>query len=671
MTTTSSPSPPEHPVATVVVDTPLAHLDRPFEYLVPPELADDARPGARVKVRFAGRDRDGFVLERRAAQEYEGKLAPLRTVVSPVPVLSSDLALLARGVADRYAGTMADVLRLAVPPRHARAERRVLSTPRLPLPGVPELPAPQASAWRHYPAGPSLIRRLQAGESPSAAWTALPDAGAAEGWPAAIAEAVAATWRSGRGSIVVLPDHRDLDRLAAALEALMGPGAHVRLTADQGPERRWADWLRVRRGQVPVVIGSRAAAFAPVGRLGLALWWDDGDDLLEEPRAPYPHVREVLRERARICGAALVAGGYTRSVVVQHWVDEGVLQPVTAAAATIRARSPRVLVAGEGPEAARDPGAGGRLPSLAWRTAHSALNDGPVLVQVPRRGYLVGLSCQSCRTPVRCGACAGPMQLPGPGQQAQCRWCLTPDQGAPCSECGSHQRRSAVVGDRRTAEELGRAFPGVPLRISRAGQVLASVPESPALVVATPGAEPPAAGGYRAVLLLDGWALVDRAGLDASVEALRRWSAAAALCRPAEQGGAVVLTGVPPHSSVPAVEALVRWDSAWLAARDLAERAALGLPPVVSLAVLTGESEAVESAQAELAKADQPPQMLGPIPVAGTEGSVRLLARGRSHPGALADPRLLAALRALRSGRSARKENQTLRLQVDPPDPTG
>lgn len=58
-------------VAQVAVDTPLLHLDRPFDYVIPEQLpgADDAGevvPGTRVKVRFAGRERDGWVLGVRA-----------------------------------------------------------------------------------------------------------------------------------------------------------------------------------------------------------------------------------------------------------------------------------------------------------------------------------------------------------------------------------------------------------------------------------------------------------------------------------------------------------------------------------------------------------------------------------------------------------------------------
>ncbi len=76
------------PVAAVVVDIGLPHLDREFEYSVPAEMDASAAPGARVRVRFAGRDLDGFVVDRRARAQHGGRLEPLRRVVSPEPVLS-------------------------------------------------------------------------------------------------------------------------------------------------------------------------------------------------------------------------------------------------------------------------------------------------------------------------------------------------------------------------------------------------------------------------------------------------------------------------------------------------------------------------------------------------------------------------------------------------------
>src|SRR5262249_34848823 len=93
-----------------------------FDYLVPEKLTESAVPGCRVRVRFAGQLVGGYLLDRMAVSEHQGRLAALERVVSPEPVLTPEIAALAREVADRYAGTMADVLRLATPPRHAAVE---------------------------------------------------------------------------------------------------------------------------------------------------------------------------------------------------------------------------------------------------------------------------------------------------------------------------------------------------------------------------------------------------------------------------------------------------------------------------------------------------------------------------------------------------------------------
>ena len=108
-------------MARVVVDVPLAHLDRPFDYAVPEKFADTVQAGCRVRVRFSGQLLDGFVLSLDDATDFTGKLLPLAHVPSGEPVLTPQVARLARVVADRYAGTLGDVLRLALPPRRGGA----------------------------------------------------------------------------------------------------------------------------------------------------------------------------------------------------------------------------------------------------------------------------------------------------------------------------------------------------------------------------------------------------------------------------------------------------------------------------------------------------------------------------------------------------------------------
>ena len=115
--------------------------------------------------------------------------------------------------------------------------------------------------------------------------------------------------------------------------------------------------------------------------------------------------------------------------------------------------------------------------------------------------------------------------------------------------------------------------------------MLSAVPDEPALVIATPGAEPVAR--YAAALLLDGWALLARPSLRSDEEALRRWMTAAALVRP---DGTVLVHA---DAALPVTQALIRWDPVTFAERTLAERADLRFPPAVRMAAVTGDGDAV------------------------------------------------------------------------------
>ncbi|NKS01733.1 primosomal protein N' [Rhodococcus hoagii] len=648
---------------------PVAHLDREFDYLIPAELDDQAQPGVRVRVRFSGRLVDGYLLERIESSEHPGKLGWLDRVVSAEPVLTAEVRDLVDAVAQRYAGTRTDVLRLAVPPRHAKVESEEW-TPR----PVPEPPKADREAWSAYTHGINFLEALEAGRGPRAAWQALPG----EDWTTRLAELAGVVAATGRGVILVVPDQRDLDRLLAACESVVGADHVVGLAAGLGPAARYRRWLAALRGTARIVVGTRASVFAPTPDIGLVVVWDDGDSSLSEPRSPYPHAREVALLRAHSTGCAVVIAGHARTAEAQALVDSGWAHDLVAARDVVRARAPMITALADSDHAlARDPGArAARLPGIAFAAARQALAAGHgVLVQVPRRGYVPSLACAKCRAPARCRRCNGPLALPaaaGPDGAGSptCKWCGVADTNHRCHACGARALRAVVVGAGRTAEELGRAFAGIAVHTSGGSDVKAEISPGPKLVVSTVGAEPVMPGGYGAALLLDGWALLGRADLRAAEETLRRWMTASALVRSHGDGGQVVVVA---DSGIPTVQALVRWDPVWHARGQLEERAEVGFPPAVHLAAIDGTVASIGEIL-ELAALPESAEVLGPVPLPPgerlpfssdepePEDVERMLVRVPR-----ADGRALAkALAEARAVRSARRSVGPVRVQVDP-----
>jgi primosomal protein N' (replication factor Y) len=488
-----------------------------------------------------------------------------------------------------------------------------------------------------------------------------------------MATAVAAVRASGRGALVVVPDYRDLDQLEKALLKVLPAHDIARLSAEDGPTPRYRNFLRLLAGSAKVAIGTRSAAFAPVRDLGLVACWDDGDDLHIEQRAPYAHAREVVLLRADQEGAACLMAGHARSTELQRLVEAGWAMPIEADRAVARRTVPRVLNTADSFEQERDPLAlVARLPGAAWRAAKEGLERGPVLVQVARAGYAPSLVCETCREPARCQACQGPLALAGAsGTSAipQCRWCSKPAPEWQCVHCTGRKLRKGATGVLRTAEELGRAFPGKAVITSSGDHVKAGVGSAKALVVATVGAEPMAEGGYAVALLLDGDSLLRRENLRAGEDTVRRWFNAAALVRPATEGGLVVITAT---ESV-AVGALLRWDPAGYARRELELRMELQLPPAVRIASVTGPRAAVVHftgvVEKELATAGVTLRTAGPAPLVLT-GPAASLRAGEDVRTLLFFPYGQAAvvtrmLRATKAAAAAKRSEEPVQVRLD------
>ncbi|NEN06287.1 primosomal protein N' [Diaminobutyricibacter tongyongensis] len=603
-------------VARVLIDSALPQLDHLFDYRIPEELLGDAIPGVRVKVplRSAGRIADGYLIDFPDA-EYEGALSDVDAVVSPVPVLSPEVWALARRVADRSAGTANDVVRLAVPGRQVRVEKAWLAARAAEAAGGAPDPAPfAASPVRGYE--PGRVESAVAGEQRIALQarphlSELPDGTWVGEWAVTLASAAAGCWASGRSAIVVVPDYRDQDQLAAALAAIAPREAVVRADARQSNAERYRAFLDALASP-RIVIGNRSAVYAPATELGLIAVWDDGDPLHAEPLSPYVHARDAALVRQELQGGALIFAGHSRSAEVQRLVEVGWLLDV----APERAISPKVLPTAN--QAANDAAArSARIPSTAWQTAKASLESGPVLVQVARPGYAPVLACANCGQAARCNRCEGPLGQTRSGATPSCGWCGALATDWHCDNCEHTRFRMVTVGAGRTAEELGRAFPGVRVVVADGEHPLQTIGASPALVVATRGAEPIAAGGYRAILLLDGERMLARETLRVAEDCMRWWSNAAALAAP---GAPTVLVGVGGRLA----RDLATWRQVDFAHQELADRRALRFPPAVRLASLTGSAEVVDEAVAEVDPAILI-DVLGPVPLA--DGAARTILR--------------------------------------------
>ncbi len=631
-------------VARVLPESRLPQLDRTFDYRVPPGMT--VAPGVRVKIPLGrgGKTTTGFVRDLVEHSDFAGHLADVEAVVSDAIVVPSHLFDLASQVAARQAGSTADVLRLAVPARAVRVEKEWLAREErqrsLPQP-------PEASDFFGVEQWSTL-------HQPSTRhWWQLPygvcDAPAGLPTPIAhreIAQFAAHVLAGGKSVIISAPDWRDTSHLTVWLEKLVGQEFLARFDSDLPSAERYQHYLRCLEPDPVVAVGARHAIYAPVKNVGAIVVLNDADSAHREPLSPYPHTRDVALLRAEQSQSAVVLAGYSPSIAVHRLRFIGFLTDLIPAVPT----RPRVI-----PTALTGPphhdGVPARLPSLAYQAIKRALADGPVLIQVFRAGFAPGVACDSCGTRSRCGSCQGPLRFADSSSVLRCGWCGQLAGTWRCLECGTTKVRPIGHAVGRTVTELGKAFPGVQVIQADGEHPRLTLSNTPALVVATRGAEPVATGGYTAALLLDGESIVQRTSLEALTDAIYHWEGALSLLRSDSIAYLTDLTGF-------VAQAMASGALDNLLTRELTDRQALRLPPAVRLAVVEGDATTVDDTLGALVAAVGSVETIGPLKTAG--GQTRVLVKA---PYALA-PHVATELRAAVISHASARRRGSLKLRV-------
>ncbi len=584
--------------ARVAIESPLPQLDRLFDYSIPPELQDLCQIGVRVQVPFGrgGAVHEGYIVD--FANSTEFTASPIEAVTSSVPVLPTSLYRLLRVIADRQAGTVSDLFKLAVPKRSVRVEKSWVEAQKTPaVAKFPQLALNFAGKPESYDgrltllAEPRFVSTAFIGET-----VAQNQNLGLQAWIAHFVSAALENLAQGKSTIVVVPDFRDQARLRSAFEQLELSSYLANFDTTQTPSARYTAFLRCLEANPCIVIGSRAAGFAPVTNLGSIVIWDDSDQSLNEPTSPYIHAREVALLRQQQTGCNLLLAGHSRSAECQRLVEIGYLSDVTA-----NFSPPKIAVT--------DPGL--RVDSTSYQAARKAFEaGGAVLVQVANTGHSTGTYCAACGERSQCSSCHGPLFI-DTNSTPRCRWCSAINLNAKCVACGQTKIRQGLAGSTRTAAELGKSFPGVTVTEATFDKRIQNLKPGKRLVVATPGAEPVIDGGYAAVILLDGQKLLAKDTLRATEQAVNLWSNAVSLLAP---GGVAVGVGL----ATPIGQKFALWDQKSLAAQELANRRELGFPPHFRMASVTGPRALVDQMVAGLdpksfAGKEAGFQILGPL----------------------------------------------------------
>jgi primosomal protein N' (replication factor Y) len=547
----AGPAANDLPVASVWVDSGISTLTEPFSYLIPEKLSSQIKIGSRVQVPFKDRHLEGIVIDRNPLAADARDLKSIYKLLGDYPVANQETIELIALTAIFWGGSPYDVIRSAIPPRVASAEKDFSFAP------VQGRSNSESTATFHL---------LPPKVDPVSALISL-----------------VITQKTKGASLVLVPTARDLDRLAAAL--VKAGVDFISLDSNLPRVDRYRNFLTASLGGSSLIIGMRGAIFAPIPNLSDVFLHQENSEHYFERRNPYWNAREVAWMRSKMSKVNLHLTGYVPSLDVAIAIDSKEVR--------YQASREKITVV------AQTSSNGELIPSKIYQQIRKALLLGPVLFLVPAKGYATAISCAKCRNIAIC-ECGGKLSKTSAKSEPVCVLCSKKFLNWKCGWCGEARIFLASRGIDRFAEEIGRSFPNQLVIQSTANDPRDSVGNEPALVVSTPGVEPIAENGYAAVVVLQVDRFLSSSASNGVERAYANFFAASALL---SNAGVIALVH---DDGSPIVSALTTWNPATISKREIEQRISLQLPPISNAILVLADStelirlkSALESARQE------------------------------------------------------------------------
>ena len=226
---------------------------------------------------------------------------------------------------------------------------------------------------------------------------------------------------------------------------------HSALTDSQ----RIAQWRKIKRGEVSLVIGARSAVFAPFENLKMIIIDEEHENSYKSGNDPRYHARQVAQKRIADCKGKLLMGSATPSLEAwQLMKDPSKMTRINLTKRVGGGSIPKVEIA----DMSKEEGIFGKV--LQEEMTRTLAAGKQVILFLNRRGYSYYFHCKSCGFELKCPHCDVAMTYHRRLGTLQCHYCgYTQKPIRVCPECGSLDVMYSGFGTEQVEQEIERLFP--------------------------------------------------------------------------------------------------------------------------------------------------------------------------------------------------------------------
>lgn len=511
-------------LAAVLIEHPVAGLDRPFDYLIPDSM--QVPTGVRVQVPFASQILIGYVISTHTSelskQDYElqqgFELRPVIAVLDESSIINSELHRLAIVIAHDTLSPLISVYQAMLPPSlkptsgkksGIKTQKYVRLTSQYDLHPVTPVQA-QAIAFvlqnqplllstfnkhfsvaktllakhcieitdevvyrnpftQDYPliSGPNLtpdqlhaIDVIKHAQQSTLLLEGVTGSGKTEVYIQLALHAI----QENKDVLMLVPEISLTPQMVKRFKERIGSDVAVLHSALSDGEK-YDEYRRIVEGKAHVVIGARSAVFAPLSHLGLIIIDEEHSESYKQDSTPRYHARLIAEWRANYHHAKLVLGSATPSLESKARANKGVYGFVNLPKRIGDAVLPHTEIIDMMMEIkAKNYGVLSRRLQAALTDRLAKKEQAMILLN--RRGHSPHMKCRTCGFEFKCPECDIALIYHKDVDRLRCHYCSY-EQTKPsfCPHCQGTYFQYLGIGTQKLQELLQQTLPGA--RIAR------------------------------------------------------------------------------------------------------------------------------------------------------------------------------------------------------------
>lgn len=497
-------------IAKVLVEINNINVDKTFDYIVPFEYIEKIKIGMRVKVPFASRELEGFVLDLVNSTDDNYELKEIISIVDAEPILNNELLHLGKFMSKKYFSTLISCYQTMLPKalkaqNRTNINKKMIKYVELCSNSFPKLKPNQEKIVEYLRANGKVKKEEVNKISVSGVNTLIKNGIIIEslteeyrlvtkdinkeketfkltveqqeaknkilsqtqssvfllhgvtgsGKTVVYMEIVEEMLKRGKDSIFLVPEISLTPQMVYHFKSRFGDEVavlHSRLSEGE----KYDEYRKIVEGKVHIVVGARSAVFAPFKNLGAIIIDEEHTTSYKQDNNPKYSAIEIAIERAKNNNAIVILGSATPSLETYARSIKGLYTLVELKHRVNTNNLPLVEIVDMSKEKHRASIFSSRLITEVNKRLEK---HEQIILLLNRRGYSSFITCSNCGYTAKCPHCDITLTYHKTSNTLRCHYCGYADKmNDICPSCGEKAIKTLGTGTEKVEEEIKKVF---------------------------------------------------------------------------------------------------------------------------------------------------------------------------------------------------------------------